>query len=345
MNKKEKQYAGIAVLIIVGLVAANYMGVFTQYGWPSMFSTTGGGPSGGNPSIDETMRNNYLKGVGVFEESCKGFQSAAPGTTVTVNTNFDVFWLHFVGGSWIPEGGAYVPASTQYYDAKADDNGYAWIMVKNIAAQNFYVDYAKIKASNSYVVGYQFTDGDADGKKEFIFQYDLKNHAIPSSGYPVLQFNSWLFTYGTPSLTVATNLTGIGHATCTKYDDSFLSINTETYGNAFYKIEFKINTTDMTKASLKHCQIPNLGNLDGSQFTFDITDTYLRWTYVMSSTFDGADYILRNTGSTNKYYITQEWEFTPGATDTLAVTQTVYYLVAVTGAGATLTGGWGASGS
>jgi hypothetical protein len=343
-SKTEKKIMYAVGGIVVVFLLLGQMGYLASYGIGPFFSTGGGGGLG-TQTIDETMRNNYLKGVGVFLEDCKGFDSAAPGTLHAVNTNENVYWYHFIGGQWIPEGGAYVPANTQYFDGKAEDNGYAWIVVDSIAGQNFYVDYAKIKASNSYIVGYQFVDADADGQKEFVFQYDLKNHAIPSSGYPVISFNVWMIVYGTPSLTVATNITGIGHVTCTKYADSFLTINTETYGNAFYKIEFKMNTTDMTKATLKKCQVPNLGNLDGSQFTFDITDTYLRWTYVMSSTFDGADYILRTTGSPNKFYITQQWELTPGATDTLAVTATIYYLVAVSGAGATVSGGWGASGS
>jgi hypothetical protein len=254
-------------------------------------------------------------------------------------------WYHFIGGAWIPEGGAYVPANTQYFDARAEDNGYAWIMVDPIAAQNFYLDYVKTKASNSYIVGYQYVDVDADAQKEFVFQYDLKNHAIPSSGYPVLSFNVWMIVYGTPTLTMATNITGIGHVTCTKYADHYLAINTETYGNAFYKVEVKVNTTDLTKATLKKCEIPNLGNLDGSQFTSDITDTYLRWSYVMSTTFDGADYIIRSTGSSNKFYVTQQWELTPAATDTLVFTTTIYYLVPVTCAGATIAGCWAASGS
>ncbi len=342
-SKKEKQYGMVIGAAVLIFILAMQMGWLTQFNIPPF--STGGGGGGGQQTIDETMRNNYLKGVGVFLEDCKGFDSAAPGTLHAVNTNENVYWYHFIGGQWIPEGGAYVPANTQYFDAKAEDNGYAWIVVDGIGGQNFYIDYAKIKSSNSYIVGYQFVDADMDGQKEFVFQYDLKNHAIPSSGYPVISFNVWMIVYGTPTLTQATNITGIGHVTCTKYADHYLAIGTETHGNAFYKIEVKLNNTDMTKATLKKMEIPNLGNLDGSQFTFDITDSYLRWTYVISSTFDGADYILRNTGSSNKFYITQQWELTPAATDTMVFTTTVYYLTAVTGAGTSIAGCWSAAGS
>lgn len=343
VSKSEKKYLTVAAIGIIAFLLAAQFGFLADYGIGPLFSSTGGNP----PVITDPAKEDYYKGVGKFQLSCKAWDSADSTTARTIGTNLNVRWMHFTG-SWIPET-TYDPAATNYYDAKATDNGYAWIAVEAPSAQAFYVDFAKTKTSDPYIVGYQYTDVDQDQVKEFVFQYDLKNHAVPNSGYPVLSFTTYLMTYDASltGWTMPANLTSAGHALVTKYCDAYLALSAEKKAVAFYKFEIKLNSTDITAATLKSCTFPGLGTLDGSAFTQDITDTYIRWTHVIATNFNGADYLMRDVGSANKYYVTSQWEMIPSASAVFGFTHNLYYLVAQTEAGATVAGAncWAVAGS
>jgi hypothetical protein len=334
MNKKEQKYVGIAAIVLILVVAANQMGYIALFPKIPGLSQTG---NNNGPPITDQSKEDYAKGIGKYELDCKAFDSADPGTARTVGTNVDIFWYHFVGGHWTPDGGAYNPAVTNYYTAKPEDNGYAWIAVKAKTSQAFYIDYQKIKDSDSYIVGYQYTDVDLDGSREFVFQYNLKSHQLPNSGYPVLSWYAYAITYD-PSWTgvsTVTNVTSVGNTTTTKYAEWYLSYSAEKKGVGIYKIELKvhdINGTDETVCRMKSMLIPGLGNLDVSQFTKSFTTDDIRYTLNLATSFDGALYKIRMPMSANKDYMTTTLEFTLNDHH-VETTLTVYYLVAPTEAG------------
>jgi hypothetical protein len=337
MNKKEKQYVAAFLLLAVigGALYANYMGWTAQYGWPKMFETTGGGSN--NPPNPPSSKDDYTQGIGVWQLSCKAFDSAAPGTTRTIGTNLNVFFMHFVGGQWTPDSGAYDPASTNYYTSKAVDNGFAWIMVQVPSGQAFYVDYGKMRASDSYISSMMFTDVDGDGKPDFVFQYDLRNHDIPSSGYPVVAFTSYLMTYDSSftGYNTGSNVTGIGGTTTEKYVESYLALSAEKKAVAMYQFRIKVNTTDDTRVKLEKFTIPGIGQLDGTAFNKVTTDSYTIWTYNIATTFNGADYLLRMPNVLNKYYTNIQLQLTLQSGDVLVFWVYCDYLEAQTGAGKT----------
>lgn len=356
VSKGEKHALEALAAIVIIVLMANYFAVITIPGLPQQKFTPTGPNGGGQGTIDTTMRDNYLAGRGVFELDCKGFDTADPATTYDPGTEFDVFWYHFIGGQWIPEGGAYSPWGYYFFDAKAEDNGYAWIAVKaHNTSYAYYVDYQKIKQANSYISSYQYTDVDLDGQREFVFQYSLANHAIPSSGYPVISFNTWLITYdasftgsyGLVHLSNATGATAIGGPDTTRYFEWYVSMSAEKTGVAIYKVQLDAGNsttavTDETKVRLKKLQIPGLGNLDVSQFKKDPLSDRIRWTYTISTSFDGADYIIRMPQSINKFYMTATIEFNLGATTDIPLTLTVYYLIPPTEAGTSTSSGFDA---
>lgn len=324
VSKSEKKMLYLAGIAIIGFLLAAQMGYLVQWGINPFLSATTQGPV-----ITDQAKEDYYKGIGTYQLSCKAWDSADSTTTRTIATNLNVRWYHFTG-TWVPET-TYDPAVTNYFVAKPTDNGYAWIAVECPTAQVFYVDYNLIKQSDPYVVGYQFVDVDQDQRKEFVFQYDLKNHAVPNSGYPVLSFTSYLQTADAAPTgwTVPANVTGAGHALITSYCDLYAALSAEKKSVALYKFVISLNNTDITRARLVTCMIPGLGTVDGSAFTQDIGDTTIKWTYIASSNHNGADYIMRTTGSNNKFYFTQQWELLPAAGESLEFDFYGYYLTSI----------------
>jgi len=335
-NNTRNALAAIAVLAIV-VVGLNQFGYVA---WFPKFSTTGtgGGPTGGGQTIDSTMRSNYLNGIGQFEMNTKRYDSLVVATSYTV-TQANIYYYHFLQGRWIL--GVTASSGVDLFDAKPEDNGYMWVVVVPTTWAS-YVDYQKIMANDPYIVSYQYVDVDGTGVKRFAFQYDLKNHAIPSSGYPVITFTAHLLQYTVPAFADAlagTNTT-VGAFLGQWYFNWFLS-GTPNNGTAIYRVELiagnsTVPCTDLTKVSLKKLQIPGLGYLDGSQFAQSFTTQDIRWTYTATTNFDHAIYLKLIANQNNRFDMNGQLEFLLGATTEIPITLTVYYLTAPTGSGASI---------
>jgi hypothetical protein len=228
------------------------------------------------------------------------------------------------------------------FDAKPEDNGYMWVVISIPTAQLFYVDYQKIMQNDPYIVSYQYIDVDGTGVKRFAFQYDLKNHAIPSSGYPIISFTAHLLAYTAPQFADAlagTNTT-VGAGLGQWYFNWFLN-GTSNNGTAIYRVELvagntTVNCVDLTTVALKKLQIPGLGYLDGSQFVQSFTAIDIRWTYTATTNFDHAIYLKLLANQNNRFDMNGQLEFLLGAVTEIPITLTVYYLTP-TGAGASIT--------
>lgn len=337
MNKSEKKYAMIAGGAIIFFLLAAQMGYLANYGVKPFFQQTSGGSTGGQDTIDETMRSSYLNGVGVFQLSTVASDSLNTVSALTLETNLNVMFYHFVGGQWIHEVTYDKDVTTNYFNAKPNDNGFMYLATDGVSGQAYYVDYQKIMDSDSYFKGYQYIDVDGDSAEEFVFTYDLKNHAIPSSGYPVLPIKVYCLTYdASATLTGAANQTGWGTSTVTKYFENYLTVSAEKKALALYKIEVVLNETNEVLVRLKSMTVPGLGKLDANSFTKSFTSVDIRWTYTFTNTFDGALYITRPVGSIGKGYFTCEYEGTLTSGEQCMMTLTLYYLIAPTEAGSSV---------
>jgi hypothetical protein len=339
--KKDTRNALFAIaaiaLVVVGLNQFGYISLFPP------FSTTGGGtgPTGGGQTIDSTMRSNYLNGVGQFQMNTKIYNTLVAATSYTVATQQNIYYYHFLQGRWSL--GVTASAGTDLFDAKPEDNGYMWVVVVP-TTWKFYVDYQKIMQNDPYIVSYQYVDVDGTGTKRFAFQYNLKNHAIPSSGYPIISFVSYATAYCPPDFADAldgVNTTAIGATLTQRYFNWYLNL-TENNGTALYKVELiagnaTVPITDLTIVSLKKLQIPGLGYLDGSQFTQTFTTQDIRWTYTASNSLDHAIYLGLLANQNNRFDMNGQLEFLLGATAAVPITLNIYYLTAPTGSGASIT--------
>jgi hypothetical protein len=339
--KTGSRNAIIAIVIIAALiVGANQYGYVA---WFPKFQTggTSGGPTGGGQTIDSTMRSNYLNGIGQFEMNTKRYDSLVVATAYAV-AQANIYYYHFLQGRWVL--GVTASSGTDLFDAKPEDNGYMWAVIAVVAGQAFYVDYQKIMQNDPYIVGYQYVDVDGTGVKQFAFQYDLKNHAIPSSGYPVITFTAHLLNYAAPTFgsLLAANVTNIGATLNQSYFNWYLK-GTANKGFAVYRVELiagnstaERSCTDLTKVALKKLQIPGLGYLDGSQFQQSFTSTDIRWTYTATTNFDHAIYLTLLANANNRFDMNCQIEFLIGTTVAIPITLTVYYLTAPSGSGASI---------
>ncbi len=335
-KKGQKHLAYVAIVLAVIVFGANQLGYISYF---PRFQTGGGTTPPPGQTVDQTMRENYLNGIGVFNVYATVTETTDPtAAAYSLTTVCNVWWMKYEYGHWImgPSG------NNVYLTLKSEDNGFAWIALPLLSAQYYYVDYQKIRANDPYIVDYQYTDVSGDGKKEFVFKYDFRNHAVPSSGYPVIQFYGYLMAQDTSfagaGVAAYTNVT-VGTATVTHYDDLYMTVSAEKTSIAIYAIEYRLyNTTDITKISLMKMQIPTLGYVDGSAFTKLITASDIRYTYTFSNgIFDGALYLSRYPNSLNKWYMQTETQCTLGSGYHATIEVILYYLTAQTEAGNTQT--------
>lgn len=294
MKKSERNWIiGIVLVVVVFLGLAQY-GYLAQYGIKPFLSQTGNGNNGSNNNIN-TGGDNYANGIGKFLMNWQAADSAAPGTALTIGTNFNMFAYHYVSGTWTPDGAAYAPASNNYFTATAQDGGYMWIVVKPIAGQNYYIDYQKIlNTEGGFVKSYLYTDVDGDGKKEWAFQYSLVGTQAPSGTYPVATFLNWALEYDSsgPTFNTLAADAGIGTSITTQYLNWFYNVSASQKSIAVYKIEVKFNTTNTTYMKLDKVEFPTLGFIDGSSFTQTLTDTNTLYDYQIGQNLNGAIYTV-----------------------------------------------------
>jgi hypothetical protein len=325
--KKNEKYV-IALLGIIGIFfVLMQTGYLAQYGIPPLGQLGGGG----QVILTDQQKEDYAAGVGrwnVFETVVDSLDISSVHTS---GTNYSLYWYARHGGDWI-----YLETgNNKYVDLTAEDGGVLWVIITIPSGQVLYVDYQETMRKNPYITQYQYIDVDNDGVKEFAFCYDMRNHQIPNSGYPGITFKGFLITYDS-SFTGLNNLgnsTAIGGTTTTLYKEYYLSFASSKKGVAIYKVEVKITTTDETKVRLKKLNIPGLGYLDGSAFIKTFTASDIRYTYTISTTFDGALYLKYGANAQNRFDSTLGLEFTLSGADDIAITLTYYLLKPQTEAG------------
>lgn len=329
MNKNEKIAAGIIILVVIAYLG----GAFAQFGYPSPLLNMTRPVQ--QQIITDSMYDDYTQGIGRWNVYETVTDSLDPATARTSGTNYKLYWYSRQGTNWI----YHETGNNKYVSLTPADAGYMWVVVTVPSGQAYYCDYLKIISTNQYVDDYLYTDVDGDGVKEFAFKYSMKGHAIPNSGYPSITFLGFLLTYDSSftGLNDIGNETGIGGTTTTKYKDYYLSFNAATKGVAIYKVEVKITSTDETKIRLKKLNIPGIGYIDGSAFEKTTTASDYRYTYKISSTFDGALYLKYPSNTQNRFDMTLGLEYTLTSGDDILVTLTVFYLVAQTEAGTSTT--------
>ena len=176
--KKNEKY--ILILAVIGIfLFAEYSGYVNLIpGFPASYQPP-------PQSTQPPSGTDYANGIGTYNVRTSAHCSLDMATSYTIGTNVKVYWFKRQGSEWV----SVATGDDKYVALKPEDNGYVWIAVTIPSGQAYYVDYQKILASNAPDVDmYMYTDVDGDLVKEFVFRYNVKGVAIPSSGYPVVWF-------------------------------------------------------------------------------------------------------------------------------------------------------------
>jgi hypothetical protein len=347
MNKGEKQIVGVFLAIVLigggGLICANGFGYTEILGkWRFPLQETGEPhPSPG----DQTDREKLAAGIGTFQAQITGEDSADPNQARACASAFDLN-IYTWSGLYDQYGkkkysreltALAAPTATQnLLQMRAEMGGYVYVAVKQKTGQAFYVDYAKI-LEDRYIEGYEFFDIDLDSADEFVFKYNMRNHYIPNSGFPVITFKTYLMTYdgSFPGITAFANVTSISTLRIDKIIKWYYTISATKLYIGIYSIEVTIGTTDLTKVSLKTMEIAGRGTLPATSFHKWQTASDIRYTITFSeSSYDGALYQGLMVNGDNEFDLKATVTCVLVHPDDIPITVTVYYLTAPVMAGA-----------
>ena len=182
---------------------------------------------------------------------------------------------------------------------------------------------------NTRVTNVQFKDITGDGIKELVFTFDLTGipYASATGQYTMPNLVVYLLTYDSSAdLTVNSAVSSIGTAQVTKYLQNYVTLAAEKKALAVSKVVITANTSDISKVALSKQNIPGIGYVDGSSFAQDVQASQIMWTYTVSSTLYGADYIQLPPNTLNKFDFTTAVQFTLASGNKILITLDIYYL-------------------
>ena len=259
--------------------------------------------------------------VGIFNLKTVAYNTLDISSSLTEGTNYGVYWYANRGGGWILLGSG----DDALIEATEQDGGFAYAVVEVPSGQAYYVDASETKLKNPRVYAVSYEDPDGDGYKEFVFKFSLYNIPKPASGNPTVYFYPYFMAYEKPSINSPSDISGIGTAITTQYIEWYLSFSNEKKAFALAKIELTVNTTDTSKITIQHINIPGVGYLSGDALGAPYKGTStLTWTYTIGNNLMQAAYIKYGQNQLNKFEFTTELQTQLESGDVLTFTITIY---------------------
>jgi len=266
--------------------------------------------------------------TGIVTSDVAGFDSLDISTARTIGTNVNCYWYVQRGGLWVLLGSG----DAADLNIEEQDANVMYAVCQVPSGQSFYVDYNKMLAMNSRLDAVDYADIDGDSLEEFIFTMDISSipWASGTGKYTMPCLNVYLLTYDSSWAfgTAPADQTNIGNTTVTKYVEWYTAMSAEKKGYALSKVVLVANISDISKITLKKCNIPGIGFLDGSSFDQDVLTSSIKWTYDISILLYGADYLQVPANTLNKQEFTTAFELdlSDTASDVVGVTLYLYYL-------------------
>ena len=257
-------------------------------------------------------------------------------TARTVPTNVAVTWYAYRSGAYVLLGSG-TAASLSIIPS---DQNTVYAMASVPSGQNFYVDYAKTKSMNSRVTNVQYKDITGDGVKELVFTVDLTGipYASATGQYTMPSLVVYLLSYDdSATLTVNDDIYDIGTTQVTKYLQNYVELAAEKKALAISKVVITVDTNDISKIALTKQNVPGIGYVDGSSFIQNVQSDQIQWTYTVSSTLFGADYVQLPPNTLNRFDFTTAVQLKLASDTVINLTLDIYYLDA-SGASQILTG-------
>jgi len=317
--------AMIILIIIVGLFAIDYMGVYDV-----PFFSMGPKDSGDQPGPGPTRDTPSSYDTAIVTSSVAAWDSLDISTARTIGSDINVLWFRYSGG-WIKLASGNAADLTM----GKNDQDTIYLAAQFPGSPAYFVDYQKILAMNPHLSWYGYEDITGDDIEEFIFRVNVagSTYASATGKWNMPLVNVYLQTYDS-SFSIPTggkpaDVTAVGEATTTKYAKWYAEISAEKKAAAIYKVTLVANTTDISKVALKKLNIPGIGYLDGSSFSQDVLSDQIKWTYTVSNNIlYGCDFIERPVNDPNEHKFTAALEFNLATNDVIQMTLTIYQLSA-----------------
>ena len=263
---------------------------------------------------------------GILTTNVAAYDSLDIATARTIPTNVIVYWYAYRGG-WVLLGSG----TAQDLSILKDDANSIYAVLSVPSGQNYYVDYQKTMEMNSRIKSVEWKDITGDSIREYVMRMDISDspYASGTGKYNMPLFIAYLLNYDNafswPAGGKPADVTTVGTAAVTKYCEWYWSLSAEKKSMAISKIVVSINNSDSSKCTLKKVNIPGIGYIDGSNFEQDVLTTETKWTYAVSKTLYGADYVKLPVGTNNKFDWTVSVQFNLASGDFINLTLTVYY--------------------
>ena len=257
-------------------------------------------------------------------------------TARTIPTNVAVTWYAYRSGAYVLLGSG----TGASLSVTPSDQNTIYALISIPSGQSYYVDYAKIKSMNTRVTNVQLKDITGSGIKQLIFTIDLTGipYASATGQYTMPSLVVYLFSYdSSASLTMNSAVSGVGTSQVTKFLQNYVTLAAEKKALAVSKVVVTANTSDISKVALSKQNIPGTGYVDGSSFVQDVQTSQIQWTYTVSATLFGANYLQLPANTLNHFDFTTAAQFTMSTGMKILITLNIYYLDSA-GASQVLTG-------
>ena len=298
----------VIALILIGLYAAGIV----------KFEVAPQQPSKPTAPATPAAPGVYAGAIALYQKCFDGFDVA---TTYTHGTNYNVYWFVNRAGSWIQ-----LASGDATVELTEVDGGYVYALVSVPAGQSFYVDYQSTQQKNFRVQNVLYQDITNDGVKDFVFRIWVGDVPRPSSGNPQYTFYPYLRAYQKPSINTPADQTGIGTAASARFIEWYLSFTNTKKSFIITKVVISFNTTDVTKIDLDNVNIPGLGFVSGSQFSYTRLANSIEYTYTIGSDLSNGLWLNYGANQLNKFPFDTKVTTHFASGDVIAATITIYGL-------------------
>jgi len=319
----------ILAVLIIGVVVVDYAGwydvPYIDFQPPlSVGPTEPEGPT----SIPGNSPSDYDSAI--VTSAVAAFDGLDISTVRTIATDINILWFKYTAG-WIK----LAASNAADLSIVRADNNIIYMAMEFPGSPAYYVDYQRTLDMNPHVTWYGYEDITGDSIEEFIFKVDLTGatYASATGKWNMPLVNTYILTYDSsfsiPAGGQPADITGIGTSTVTKYLKWYGEVSAEKKALALYKVVLAVNTSDISKFTLKKMNIPGIGYLDGSSFTQDVLTATTKWTYTISNNIlYGAEYLERPVNDPNEFKFTTALECNLATAENFTATLYLYQLTA-----------------
>ena len=322
----------VAAILLIGVFAVFIIDATGVYDVPyfqlgqQQQPGPGPGPGGDTGQPERNTPSDYP--TAIVTTDVAAWDSLDISTSRTVGTDINILWFRY-SGDWIK----LASGDAQDLTMQSADRNVVYMAMEFPSSPSYFVDYEKVLSMNPHVSWYGYEDITGDSKEECIFKVDISGstYASATGKWNMPAVNVYVLTYDASFAfgTAPADQTGIGETTVTKYIKWYTEVAAEKKALALYKVVLSVNSSDISKMTLKKLNIPGIGYLDGSSFTQDVLTSSTKWTYTISNNIlYGAVYLKRPVNDPNEFKFTAAIEFNLAENDVLTFTLTLYELSA-----------------